>query len=483
MRVSPTLRKTAIGSFPNPIPRSPFRIRRHGHQRWENFVKALEPGETSPNAVFHKADTKILEEFPIKTSTEVPGYRHFKPMGHFSIYKNNEIQRAVEETLNYKLVFFAPVDVAARVKDAIFATGAGTLDGGKYTRCSFQTLGTAQYRAEDGALPTRGRLGKTHVEESVRVEILCHGRKTVKAAVRALLITHPFESPSYEVYKTEPGFLPHQCQLTPTLPPKVLSPRPRSVREAQLANFVKQKLEAQFRNADAILADIAPDVRPRKKIQQEMSLNPELSNENEKTKLRIERMASLAAQLKELRAEAKAEKIGSKTKKEEQATLVTEEDGSSTKPDASDAETVRSNAPDAVETGTLSIQSDAPSTETETLSAETETSNDEPTASNGKKVASTTEIDASSSETGTLDIAPNTSNTEPDALYTEYNASEVETGNLSIEPEPLNIEPEALSTETTTLSTEIETGALDIEPNLTDAEITPTAKEEAPSKA
>ncbi len=44
---------------------------------------------------------------------------------------------------NYKLVFFVPENAIEEVKQAIFATGAGSL--GNYAQCSWQTLGVGQF--------------------------------------------------------------------------------------------------------------------------------------------------------------------------------------------------------------------------------------------------------------------------------------------------------------------------------------------------
>lgn len=100
--------------------------------------------------------------------------------------------------IRYKLIFFSPSSALEGVKAAIFATGAGTFPGGKYTRCCFESIGVGQFQpvAERGARPAIGEKvqqdgdgsGAFRLErvEEVRCEILCVGRETVGRAVEAL---------------------------------------------------------------------------------------------------------------------------------------------------------------------------------------------------------------------------------------------------------------------------------------------------------
>lgn len=103
----------------------------------------------------------------------------------------------------YKLIFFVPHPQLESCKEAIFATGAGSFPGGKYTKCCFQTPGTGQFLPGDGANPNIGAVGTLEYVEEMKVEILCVGRETMLDAVTALVKTHPYEEPAYEVYKLE----------------------------------------------------------------------------------------------------------------------------------------------------------------------------------------------------------------------------------------------------------------------------------------
>ncbi|MBS9777855.1 MAG: NGG1p interacting factor NIF3 [Gammaproteobacteria bacterium] len=97
----------------------------------------------------------------------------------------------------YKLTFFVPENAVEAVKQAVFATGAGSL--GNYAQCSWQTLGTGQFLPLDGANPAIGEINSVERVNEWRIEILCSA-DTIKPAVAALKQSHPYEEPAFEVY-------------------------------------------------------------------------------------------------------------------------------------------------------------------------------------------------------------------------------------------------------------------------------------------
>lgn len=98
----------------------------------------------------------------------------------------------------YKLVFFVPLNEADQVKDAIFSTGAGSI--GQYARCSWETSGVGQFQPLEGSNPNIGEYNKIEKVEELKVEILCE-EHNVRQAVDALLSSHSYEQPAYEIYK------------------------------------------------------------------------------------------------------------------------------------------------------------------------------------------------------------------------------------------------------------------------------------------
>ncbi|KAJ5737167.1 uncharacterized protein N7483_002292 [Penicillium malachiteum] len=103
----------------------------------------------------------------------------------------------------YKLIFFVPPTDLEACKEAIFATGAGSFPGGKYTKCCFQTNGTGQFLPSQDANPAIGAVGTLERCEEVKAEIMCLGREVMSDAVQALIKAHPYEEVAYEVYRME----------------------------------------------------------------------------------------------------------------------------------------------------------------------------------------------------------------------------------------------------------------------------------------
>ncbi|USW58986.1 Putative nitrogen regulatory protein PII/ATP phosphoribosyltransferase [Septoria linicola] len=104
----------------------------------------------------------------------------------------------------FKLIFFTPPQDLPKIKQAIFAAGAGRYPGpGGYTECGFATPGVGQFRPGDSANPHIGEKGKVEEVGEVRFETLCVGRDVTRAAVEALKKAHPYEELAYEVYKLE----------------------------------------------------------------------------------------------------------------------------------------------------------------------------------------------------------------------------------------------------------------------------------------
>ncbi len=93
---------------------------------------------------------------------------------------------------------------ADRLLDALAEAGAGRL--GDYERCAWSTTGTGTFRPLEGASPSVGEVGRVEQVEETRLEVvLPRARRT--AVLRALLTTHPYEEPAYDLLElaTVPG--------------------------------------------------------------------------------------------------------------------------------------------------------------------------------------------------------------------------------------------------------------------------------------
>lgn len=97
----------------------------------------------------------------------------------------------------YKLVFFVPESHKEKVKQAVFAQGAGRYD--TYDCCSWESLGTGQFKPLSGSQPFIGEQDKIETVAEYRVEMICAADK-IKAVLQALIHSHPYETPAYEVW-------------------------------------------------------------------------------------------------------------------------------------------------------------------------------------------------------------------------------------------------------------------------------------------
>ncbi|TKI68288.1 NGG1p interacting factor NIF3 [Sulfurimonas crateris] len=100
----------------------------------------------------------------------------------------------------YKLNFFVPSEDKERVKEALFAIGVGKYEN--YECCSFETLGTGQFKPVNKANPYIGELDKTEYVEEYKVEMICSA-EIIKEAVKVLKGSHPYEEVAYEVFRME----------------------------------------------------------------------------------------------------------------------------------------------------------------------------------------------------------------------------------------------------------------------------------------
>jgi len=100
----------------------------------------------------------------------------------------------------YKLIYFVPTEAKESTKQALFSLGAGKFNN--YESCSFETLGTGQFKPIDKANPHIGSLNTLEIVEEYKVEMICTD-KLIKQAVQTLKESHPYEEVAYEVYKLE----------------------------------------------------------------------------------------------------------------------------------------------------------------------------------------------------------------------------------------------------------------------------------------
>lgn len=96
----------------------------------------------------------------------------------------------------YQIMVYVPVSNAKALKKALFEAGAGRYKN--YDRCAWETLGTGQFRALDGANPSIGKIHQQEYVDELKIEMICK-QEFLKEVIQALLNTHPYEEPAYGI--------------------------------------------------------------------------------------------------------------------------------------------------------------------------------------------------------------------------------------------------------------------------------------------
>ncbi len=131
--------------------------------------------------------------------------------------QNIEVLAPREETLK-KLVTFSPKENAEEIRNALFNAGAGQL--GKYSECSFNIEGVGTFKANGGATPFLGTVGKRHEENETRIEVI-FPRYMQDKIVESLKKAHPYEAVAYDIYSVSNQLSEIGSGLTGTLPEPV----------------------------------------------------------------------------------------------------------------------------------------------------------------------------------------------------------------------------------------------------------------------
>lgn len=96
----------------------------------------------------------------------------------------------------FKIVTYAPVKDADKVRQAMGDAGAGAL--GNYTHASFSVKGIGRFTPREGTHPAIGEVGKPTEVEEERIEVICEKEK-VKDVVAAIKRVHPYEEVPIEI--------------------------------------------------------------------------------------------------------------------------------------------------------------------------------------------------------------------------------------------------------------------------------------------
>jgi dinuclear metal center YbgI/SA1388 family protein len=99
-----------------------------------------------------------------------------------------------------KLYTFVPPADLDRVRDALFAAGAGDIS--RYSECSFTHPGMGTFKPGEGTDPYSGTIGVRQNVHETRLEVILPGYRR-SAVLQALFKAHPYEEVAYDLVDLE----------------------------------------------------------------------------------------------------------------------------------------------------------------------------------------------------------------------------------------------------------------------------------------
>jgi putative NIF3 family GTP cyclohydrolase 1 type 2 len=103
----------------------------------------------------------------------------------------------VNDSGNYKLVTFVPIEHLDAVSEAMFTAGAGRI--GDYEQCSYRLAGEGTFFGTESTNPRLGQRGRLERVAEIRIEVVVSD-KVLPEVVTALRASHPYEEPAFDVY-------------------------------------------------------------------------------------------------------------------------------------------------------------------------------------------------------------------------------------------------------------------------------------------
>jgi hypothetical protein len=110
--------------------------------------------------------------------------------------------RVLGKEADHKVMTFLPAGDVGKVRESLFASGAGKY--GLYSKCSFATSGRGTFYGEKGSRPAVGQAGKLEEIDEEKLEVRVPREKLARV-LSALRKAHPYEEPVIEIYETNTG--------------------------------------------------------------------------------------------------------------------------------------------------------------------------------------------------------------------------------------------------------------------------------------
>ncbi len=147
--------------------------------------------------------------------------------------KNTKILLPKTHTI-CKLVTYAPAEIAPKIKEALFAVGAGSI--GEYESCSFLSTGIGSFKGTDNANPVIGNKLEYVELEEIKIEVLFQ-KHLQNNVLQTLFSTHIYEEVAYEIYTLE-----NKNQIIGI---GMIGELEQEQDEIPFLNFVKEKMQCE----------------------------------------------------------------------------------------------------------------------------------------------------------------------------------------------------------------------------------------------
>lgn len=102
-----------------------------------------------------------------------------------------------------KMSVFVPENDAAKVRDALFAAGAGNI--GNYSECSYNLSGVGTFRPGPDADPTIGNNGVREEVREISIEVI-YPQHLERKILIAMFESHPYEEVAHNIYTLENAY-------------------------------------------------------------------------------------------------------------------------------------------------------------------------------------------------------------------------------------------------------------------------------------
>ncbi len=125
-------------------------------------------------------------------------------MGYFGLQafgiKDIKPLKEIGSTTLAKVVVFCPNTHSDKLIETLATAGAGSI--GNYSHCHFTTEGCGSFMPLEGAKPYIGKIRQKESVNEQRIEMIFPIDKKGDI-VQAIMRTHPYETPAYDIYKLE----------------------------------------------------------------------------------------------------------------------------------------------------------------------------------------------------------------------------------------------------------------------------------------